>query len=285
MQSQYPWDLARLNDRTINPAAISPRRAHAPVASAEELAECAKRALCSQRRPPPCELTAIRTGRERNQRSVTDQFIPVVRPRQALPRAPAYCTSGDVRNRMIGQWQAGIPGPTRGTGRRTSLGGERRPQSEVIEDAPDDSRILDQSDDPHRPLALGALQRVGLIDLADQPRPGGPCARSSTARGKPSARRFPGTRGGATKRPFGRNTPSAASTCRCGLKLTRSPKVRTRCLSHPAAPAPAVCRRQRGTGPGRARCSCSGSKRCRFSPSAPIARGAPGACSLLSSPS
>jgi len=66
-----------------------------------------------------------------------------------------------------------MPGPTRGTERRTSLGGERRPQSEVIEDAPDDSRILDQSDDPHRPLAPGALQRIGLVDLADQPRPGG----------------------------------------------------------------------------------------------------------------
>ncbi len=39
---------------------------------------------------------------------------------------------------------AGMPEPARGTERRTSLGSERRPQSQVIEDAPDDSRILDQ---------------------------------------------------------------------------------------------------------------------------------------------
>jgi len=77
---------------------------------------------------------------------------------------------------VIGQWQAGMPGPTRGTGRRTSLGGERRPQSEVLEDAPDDSRILDQRNDAHRPVAPGALQRIGLVDLTDQPRPGGYCA-------------------------------------------------------------------------------------------------------------
>ncbi len=45
-----------------------------------------------------------------------------------------YGRSGDVGNRVIGQWQVGVPGPTRGTERRTSLGGQRRPQSEVLED-------------------------------------------------------------------------------------------------------------------------------------------------------
>jgi uncharacterized protein involved in response to NO len=60
---------------------------------------------------------------------------------------------------VIGQWQVGRPRPTRSTGRRTSLGGERRPQSEVIEDAPDDSRILDQGD---KSFAVHALT-VGAI--------------------------------------------------------------------------------------------------------------------------
>jgi DNA-directed RNA polymerase subunit beta' len=43
----------------------------------------------------------------------------------------------------------------------------------VLEDATDDLWILDQRHDPHRPFALGALQRIGLVDLADQPRPSG----------------------------------------------------------------------------------------------------------------
>ena len=41
----------------------------------------------------------------------------------------------DVGNRVIGQWQASMPGPTRGRGQRTSFGAKRRPQSEVLEDA------------------------------------------------------------------------------------------------------------------------------------------------------
>ena len=41
---------------------------------------------------------------------------------------------------MIGQWQVGMPRPTRGgTKRRTALGGERRPLPQVLEDAPDDA--------------------------------------------------------------------------------------------------------------------------------------------------
>jgi hypothetical protein len=34
---------------------------------------------------------------------------------------------------------------------------------------PDDARIVDQRDDTHRPLALRALQRIGLVHLADEP--------------------------------------------------------------------------------------------------------------------
>ena len=45
----------------------------------------------------------------------------------------------------------------------------------------------------------------------------------STARRKPSARRVPGTGGSATNRSSGRNAPSAANTCRCGLKVNAAP--------------------------------------------------------------
>ena len=43
------------------------------------------------------------------------------------------------------------------------------PPPPVLDDAPHDTRIVDQGDDPHRPLTLGALQGVGFIDFADQP--------------------------------------------------------------------------------------------------------------------
>src|SRR2546428_13623551 len=39
--------------------------------------------------------------------------------------------SGDVGNRVIGQWQVGVPGPVRGTEWRTFPRGKRRPQSPV----------------------------------------------------------------------------------------------------------------------------------------------------------
>ena len=48
---------------------------------------------------------------------------------------------------------------------------------------------------------------------------------SSTARRKPSASNACGTGGRATKRPSGRNAPSAASTCKCGLKLKKSTRA------------------------------------------------------------
>jgi hypothetical protein len=52
----------------------------------------------------------------------------------------------------------------------------------VLEDAPDDSRILDQRNDAHRPFALGAFQRIGLVDLANEPRPSGFCASRKRSR-------------------------------------------------------------------------------------------------------
>ena len=91
--------------------------------------------------------------------------------------ASCWCgKSGDVGNRMIRQRKTGVWRPTRGIDGRTSLGGKRRPQPQVFEDAPDDSRILNQRDHPHRPFALGAFQGISLIDLAYVPRPSGFCA-------------------------------------------------------------------------------------------------------------
>ena len=127
-------------------------------------------------------MTAIRAGRERDQRSITDQFIPTTRARQALSRTPAVSRgffngrSGDFGNWVIGQRQADVRRPAREIERRTAVLHLRRPHSQVLEDAPNDSRILDQRNDPLQPLALGALQRIDLVDLADQPRPGGFCS-------------------------------------------------------------------------------------------------------------
>lgn len=43
----------------------------------------------------------------------------------------------------------------------------------------DDSPILDQRNHTHWPLAPGALQGIGLVDLANKPRPGRSCTRET----------------------------------------------------------------------------------------------------------
>jgi hypothetical protein len=52
--------------------------------------------------------------------------------------------------------------------------------------------------------------------------------RSRTSRRNRAARSASGTAGSGMKRPDALKTPSAASACTCGLKLTRSPKVCTK---------------------------------------------------------
>jgi len=47
-----------------------------------------------------------------------------------------------------------------------------RAQAEMREDLLDHLRLLDERDDPHWPATPGADQRVHLVDLLDQPRPG-----------------------------------------------------------------------------------------------------------------
>ena len=88
------------------------------------------------------EKTAIRASREQDQRSVAQQSSPTVRARQVHSRRMAvsrgsfpYGSSGDIGNRVIGigERQVGMPGPTRGSEQRTALGGERRPQPQVLE--------------------------------------------------------------------------------------------------------------------------------------------------------
>ena len=81
--------------------------------------------------------------------------LQIMRP--AHEAGQAWCTaagSSDVGNRAVGERQAGVCGPTRGTERRTALGSERRPQSQVLHDAPDDCRIVDQHNDAQTPDAV-----------------------------------------------------------------------------------------------------------------------------------
>ena len=62
-------------------------------------------------------------------RRITEQSLPTAGAWQALARTLGVSRrfSGDVGNRMIGERQVGMPGPTCDAGRRTALGGERRP--------------------------------------------------------------------------------------------------------------------------------------------------------------
>jgi hypothetical protein len=58
----------------------------------------------------------------------------------------------------------------RGRSRSACLG---RPRPQVLEHAPDNQWIVDQGNDTHRSLVFGTFERIGLVDLADDPRPVG----------------------------------------------------------------------------------------------------------------
>ena len=49
---------------------------------------------------------------------------------------------------------------------------DRLPELHVFQDALHHRRVVDQRDDAHRSLAFWAFERIGLVDLADEPRPG-----------------------------------------------------------------------------------------------------------------
>jgi len=42
----------------------------------------------------------------------------------------------------------------------------------VLQDAPHHRRIVDQRDDAHRAVTFLTFERIGFVDLADEPRPG-----------------------------------------------------------------------------------------------------------------
>lgn len=44
----------------------------------------------------------------------------------------------------------------------------RLPEAEPSQDALDHGRVLDEGDDAHLRAALGALERIDLVDLADE---------------------------------------------------------------------------------------------------------------------
>ena len=114
-------------------------------------------------------------GRIRRKESAMSGARPKLaslRPRVALREA------GDA---VVSEGKARVRRPGLGRYWWRVLHRIERPPPQVIEDAPHDTRIVDQGDDPHRPLALWALRGIGFIDFANQPRPGGPGARGELA--------------------------------------------------------------------------------------------------------
>ena len=90
---------------------------------------------------------------------------------EPVPRA---ADSGDVGDRVVGQDGLELRGGIRigrpwSPSRRTL----RRPQTQVTEDFADDCRIVDERDHAHRTLTARAFERIDLVDLVNQARPGG----------------------------------------------------------------------------------------------------------------
>ena len=86
----------------------------------------------------------------------------------------------DVGNFVVGEGDDRVSRPVGRLRGRASLCGVGRPAPQVLEDAPHHARIVDQGDQSHRPAfytsARRALQGIGFVHLADEPRPGGPGA-------------------------------------------------------------------------------------------------------------
>lgn len=96
------------------------------------------------------------------------------------------CNVGDG---VVGERDDGAGRPV-GLG-RPALGGQRLPALQVLEDAAHDRGVVDERDHPHWALADGTDERVGLVDLADEPRPGclGPCRNLARRFGRGGGRR------------------------------------------------------------------------------------------------
>ena len=158
-----------------------------------------------------------------------------------LPAGSGASTGGarklrDVGHRVMGQGDERAHRPVAGScwrPRRARLG---RPQPQVRENAPDDARVLDQGDDSPEPLALRTLQGIGLVDFADEARPGGfwhglPAQSTST----PSApsRFFPAPRPQAVTAPQPRMPPPRWSRRHSAHEPPGAPTAPVQLESHP----------------------------------------------------
>ena len=61
--------------------------------------------------------------------------------------------------------------PVIGVQSRTLGSGVGEPETEMLQNPPDDRGILDGGNDPHGMLASGTDHGIGFVDLADQPGP------------------------------------------------------------------------------------------------------------------
>jgi len=90
---------------------------------------------------------------------------------------PARRNSRALRD--IGEWviREGGDGVRRPVGVRHGRAALARlglPASQVLEDAPYDARIVDQGDHAHRPFTFRTFERICLVHLSNEPRPGVP---------------------------------------------------------------------------------------------------------------
>jgi len=99
-----------------------------------------------------------------------DKAIPT--RRTGVRSLGSLAFSGDVRNRVVGEFQVRSVCVRR---RRTLALPllARRPAAKAYQYAAYDVRVVDQRDHTHGPLADGAYERIRFVDFADEPRPGG----------------------------------------------------------------------------------------------------------------
>jgi hypothetical protein len=101
----------------------------------------------------------------------------------------------DVGDRMVREGNDGVRRPLGRGPWWASLGRLGCPAPQVLQDAPCHAWIVDERNDPHRPLAARTLERIDLVELANEPRPSGLGTRGELAR------RFDGC-GGRPRRIF-----------------------------------------------------------------------------------
>ena len=98
--------------------------------------------------------------------------MPAIWPSPGRTVCPE-CGSGDVRHGVIGEGQGLVFGPGRIGAVRVARLGCRIPHAQVFEDPCDDIGIVDERDDAHGGAAVGALERIDLVNFLNQPGPAG----------------------------------------------------------------------------------------------------------------